>query len=163
MILPKTCSGIWRSVGSKRRADPRSWRSIAIFHHIHNSVINSHRTMATLVARIALPTTRANLFSTCARGARLGLFIGSTGLLGAHALARPATMMTQCQGTSTWTLSLMRCRRSSTAISIYQSRSRSSWTKKTSCYHRFTAIILWKCLGNDYGLPHCENRSAFPV
>jgi hypothetical protein len=52
----------------------------------------------TFIARVAIPSARANLFSTCIRGARLGLFLGSTGLLGAHVLGRPALVQTQCQG-----------------------------------------------------------------
>lgn len=84
-------------MGSKRRADPQVDDRSPYF--ITTAASSTPRTMATLVARIALPTTRASLFSTCARGARLGLFVGSTGLLGAHVLTKPATMMTQCQGT----------------------------------------------------------------
>jgi hypothetical protein len=53
--------------------------------------------MTTMLARFAIPKPNANVFSMCARTARLGGLIGTTGLLGAHILSRPTTLI-QCQG-----------------------------------------------------------------
>lgn len=51
--------------------------------------------MTTLVARFAIPKPSGNVFSMCARTARLGGVIGMTGFLGTQVLIKPAV---QCQG-----------------------------------------------------------------
>lgn len=54
--------------------------------------------MTSILARIALPTAKANVLSMCARSARVGIFVGTTGLFGAHLFVKPALITTQCQG-----------------------------------------------------------------
>jgi len=65
--------------------------------------------MTTLVARFAIPKPNANVFSVCARTARLGGLIGTTGLLGAHVLSRPTTLI-QCQGIALPGIHLIVCK-----------------------------------------------------
>src|SRR5271167_901064 len=54
--------------------------------------------MAAIVSRIVIPRTNGNLFSMGVQAAKLGCFLGTTGLFGAHFLARPTLRITQCQG-----------------------------------------------------------------
>jgi hypothetical protein len=60
--------------------------------------VNFQGIMASLVARIAIPTTKGSVLSMCARTARLGGVIGVTGLFGAHILSKPMFVKSQCQG-----------------------------------------------------------------
>ena len=59
---------------------------------------SNHLRMATLIARIAIPKTNGSILSMCARTARLGGVIGTTGLFGAHFFVKPTFAKTQCQG-----------------------------------------------------------------
>jgi hypothetical protein len=55
--------------------------------------------MASLVARITIPTVKGGVLSMCGRTARLGGVIGATGLFGAHVLStQPLFVKSQCQG-----------------------------------------------------------------
>jgi len=64
----------------------------------HSSTRLTDHTMSIILTRITGPLARGNVLSMCARTARLGGVIGTTGLFGAHVLSKPAFVVTQCQG-----------------------------------------------------------------